>query len=145
MALRAPYRLREAYRAWRTISTRWMDNDAYGHVNNTVYYSWFDTVVNGYLVEAGVLNIAAGPTICVVVETGCRYAQSVSFPQAVEAGIRVVYIGLSSVRYEVGLFIAGKRTAAAEGFFVHVHVDRDGRRPLAFTPEWRAALVAISV
>ncbi|QYE34911.1 acyl-CoA thioesterase [Polymorphobacter sp. PAMC 29334] len=145
MAERAPFRPREAYRTWRTISTRWMDNDAYGHVNNTVYYSWFDTVVNGYLVDAGVLDIATSPTICVVVETGCRYAQSVTFPQGVEAGIRVVHTGLSSVRYEVGLFIAGTRTAAAEGYFVHVHVDRESRRPLAFTPQWRSALIAISV
>lgn len=143
MASRAPFRPREDYRTWRTISTRWMDNDAYGHVNNTVYYSWFDTVVNGYLVDAGVLDIAAG-TICLVVETGCRYARSVTFPQAVEAGIRVVYTGTASVRYEVGLFIAGERAAAAEGFFTHVHVDRNTRRPLPFTPAWRAALAAIT-
>jgi acyl-CoA thioester hydrolase len=90
MSERMPFRPRNAYRAWRTLSTRWMDNDAYGHVNNTVYYSWFDTAVNGYLVDAGVLDIGAGASICVVVETGCRYAQSVTFPQSVEAGIRVV-------------------------------------------------------
>lgn len=121
-----------------------MDNDAYGHVNNTVYYSWFDTAVNFYLVEAKVLDIADSRTICLVVETGCRYAQSVTFPQAIEAGIRVVEIGNSSVRYEVGLFAAGSQSAAAEGFFVHVHVDRLTRRPLPFTPQWRDALTAIA-
>lgn len=139
-----PFRPRNAYRAWRTLSTRWMDNDAYGHVNNTVYYSWFDTAVNGYLVDAGVLDIGAGASICVVVETGCRYAQSVTFPQSVEAGIRVVHTGTSSVRYEVGLFIAGESVAAAEGFFVHVHVDRTTRRSIPFTAHWRAALSAIA-
>ena len=143
MTGRLPYRPRDAYRVFRSISTRWMDNDAYGHVNNTVYYSWFDTAVNAYLVDAGVLDIAHG-TICLVVETGCRYARSVTFPQSVEAGIRAVHIGTSSVRYEIGLFLAGSREAAAEGFFVHVHVDRDTRRPLPFTPGWRAALAAIS-
>lgn len=144
MTARAPFRPREVYRAFRTISTRWMDNDAYGHVNNTVYYSWFDTAVNAYLVEAGVLDIATSTSICVVVETGCRYARSVTFPEAVEAGIRVVHIGGSSVRYEVGLFIAGSTTAAAEGFFIHVHVDRTSRRPQPFTSAWRIALEAIA-
>ncbi len=143
MADRAPFRPRSDYRTWRSLATRWMDNDAYGHVNNTVYYSWFDTVVNGYLVDAGVLDIVGGTTICVVVETGCRYAKSVTFPQTIEAGVRVVEVGTSSVRYEVGLFIAGEREAAAEGFFVHVHVDRTSRRPVPFTPDWRTALAAI--
>lgn len=143
MAERPSFRPRSDYRTWRSIATRWMDNDAYGHVNNTVYYSWFDTVVNGYLVDAKVLDIADSATICVVVETGCRYARSITFPQTIEAGIRVVSIGTSSVRYEVGLFIAGERQAAGEGFFVHVHVDRHTRRPLPFTPAWRAALMAI--
>jgi len=144
MAERAPFRLRSDYRTWRSISTRWMDNDAYGHVNNTVYYSWFDTVVNGYLVDAGVLDIAGGATICVVVETGCRYARSVTFPQTIEAGVRVGEVGTSSVCYQVGLFIAGETVAAAEGFFVHVHVDRVTRRPVPFTPAWRTALATIA-
>lgn len=144
MADRPPFRPRSVYRTFTAISTRWMDNDAYGHVNNTVYYSWFDTAVNFYLVSAGVLDIAGGGSICLVVETGCRYAESVTFPQAIEAGIRVVHIGTSSVRYEVGLFNAGSRNAVAEGFFVHVHVDRGSRRPIAFTPAWRAALDAIA-
>lgn len=145
MVDRAAFRARDAYRAFRGIATRWMDNDAYGHVNNTVYYSWFDTAVNAYLVDAGVLDIAHGASIALVVETGCRYARAVTFPQSVEAGIRVVHTGTSSVRYEVGLFLAGEQAAVAEGFFVHVHVDRNTRRPVPFTPDWRAALAAIAV
>ena len=143
MASRDPFRPRDAYRVYRTIATRWMDNDAYGHVNNTVYYSWFDTAVNAYLVDAGALDIAHGASIALVVETGCRYARAVTFPQSVEAGIRVVHFGLSSVRYEVGLFLAGETAAVAEGFFIHVHVDRASRRPVPFTAEWRSALIAI--
>lgn len=98
MADRAPYRPRGDYRNYRPIATRWMDNDVYGHVNNTVYYSWFDTAVNAYLVDAGVLDIMAGREIALVVETGCRYAGSVSFPETVEAGIRTTHVGTSSVR-----------------------------------------------
>lgn len=145
MAGRVPYRSRDAYRVFRAISTRWMDNDAFGHVNNTVYYSWFDTAVNAYLVETGVLDLATSTTICLVVETGCRYARSITFPEGVEAGIRVVHLGTSSVRYEVGLFVAGSTTAAAEGVFVHVHVDRVTRRPLPFTAAWRTALERVEV
>ena len=144
MAERPPFRPRGVYRNFRAIATRWMDNDAYGHVNNTVYYSWFDTAVNAYLVDAGVLDIAQGASIALVVETGCRYAQAIAFPETIEAGIRTARIGTSSVCYEVGLFRAGARVAAAEGFFVHVHVDRATRRPVPFTPAWRAALEAIA-
>ena len=121
-----------------------MDNDAYGHVNNTVYYSWFDTAVNAYLVERGVLDIVAGPTICLVVETGCRYAQAVTFPETVEAGICVAHLGTSSVRYEIGLFVGGGVRAIAEGFFTHVHVNRNTRRPLPFGDDWRTVLTAIA-
>ena len=144
MAERVPYRPRGAYRRFRSIATRWMDNDVYGHVNNTVYYSWFDTAVNAYLVDAGVLDPRGGSSIALVVETGCRYARPIAFPETVEAGIRTVHIGTSSVRYEVGLFLAGASAAAAEGFFVHVHVDRTTRRPLPFPPDWRTALEAIA-
>lgn len=144
MAERAPFRPRGVYRNYRSIATRWMDNDAYGHVNNTVYYSWFDTAVNAYLVDVGVLDIRSGTSIALVVETGCRYARPIAFPEVVEAGIRTTHIGTSSVRYEVGLFLAGAMRAAAEGFFVHVHVDRSTRRPVPFAPEWRAALAAIA-
>ena len=95
---------RNAYKVFRTITTRWMDNDAYGHVNNVVYYSWFDTAVNAYLIEQGVLDIHQGDTIGLVIETQCNYFSSLAFPQTVEAGIRVARLGTSSVRYEVGLF-----------------------------------------
>lgn len=144
MAERPAFHPRAVYRAFRSISTRWMDNDAYGHVNNTVYYSWFDTAVNAHLVEAGVLDIVSGSTICLVVETGCRYARSVSFPESVEAGIRVDHLGTSSVRYAVGLFVGGGGEAVAEGFFVHVHVDRSSRRPVPFDAAWRSVLGALA-
>ena len=144
MPERAPFRPRGVYRNYRAIATRWMDNDVYGHVNNTVYYSWFDTAVNAYLVDAGVLDMTGRGAIALVVETGCRYARPIAFPETVEAGIRTTHIGTSSVRYEVGLFLAGATQAAAEGFFVHVLVDRNTRRPIPFTPEWQAALAAIT-
>ncbi len=141
---RAPFRPRGVYRNYRSIATRWMDNDAYGHVNNTVYYSWFDTAVNAYLVGAGVLDVMGGAEIALVVETGCRYARPIAFPETVEAGIRTTHIGTSSVCYEVGLFLAGAREPAAEGFFVHVLVDRNTRRPTPFPLAWRTALSAIA-
>ncbi len=144
MAQRDPFRPRGAYRNYRAIATRWMDNDVYGHVNNTVYYSWFDTAVNAYLVDAGVLDLMHGKEIALVVETGCRYARPVAFPETVEAGIRTARVGTTSVCYEVGLFLAGAREAAAEGFFVHVLVDRNTRRPTPFPDAWRAALTAIA-
>jgi acyl-CoA thioester hydrolase len=120
---------RDGYKAFRTISTRWMDNDAYGHVNNVVYYSWFDTVVNAHLIEQGALDIHHGQTIGLVVETQCNYFAPVEFPQTVEAGLRVAKVGKSSVRYEVGLFLQGEPLTVAKGHFVHVYVDRATRRP----------------
>lgn len=134
---------RADYRAFRTIPTRWMDNDAYGHVNNVVYYSWFDTAVNALLVEWGLLDIQAGRTIGLVVETSCRYFRSVAFPENVEAGVRIAKFGNSSVRWEVGLFTAGHDEPAAAGHFVHVYVDRDTRRPTPVPPEWREKLRAL--
>jgi len=125
---------RSQYRHFETITTRWADNDAYGHVNNVVYYSWFDTVVNRYLIGAGVLDIEHGATIGLVVETHCNYFASIAFPQNVEAGLRVARIGASSVRYEIGLFAEGAPLAAACGHFVHVYVDRETRRPVAALP-----------
>ncbi len=142
---REAFRSREAYAAFRRITTRWADNDIYGHVNNVVYYGWFDTAVNGHLIDAGVLDIHQGTVIGLVVETGCRYARPLAFPQIIEAGIRAAHIGTSSVRYEVGLFAADESEAAAEGFFVHVYVDRETRRPVPLPPPLRAALEAISV
>jgi len=120
---------RSAYKVFRSISTRWMDNDAYGHVNNVVYYSWFDTAVNAYLIEQGVLDIHHGDTIGLVIETQCNYFSPLAFPQTVEAGIRVARLGASSVRYEVGLFAQGEPLTAARGHFIHVYVDKQSRRP----------------
>jgi acyl-CoA thioester hydrolase len=120
---------RSAYRAFRPITTRWMDNDVYGHVNNVVYYSWFDTAVNAHLIEQGVLDIHQGDTIGLVVETQCNYFAPLAFPQTIEAGIRVAHRGTSSVRYEVGLFAQGEPLTAARGHFVHVYVNKETRRP----------------
>ncbi len=121
---------RSAYRLFRSIGTRWMDNDAYGHVNNVIYYSWFDTAVNAHLIEQGVLDIHQGDTIGLVIETQCNYFAPLAFPQTVEAGLRVARLGTSSVRYEVGLFAQDQPTAAAQGHFVHVYVDKQTRRPV---------------
>ena len=131
---------RSAYPVFRTISTRWMDNDVYGHVNNVVYYSWFDTAVNAHLIERGVLDIHGGPTIGLVVETHCNFFAPLAFPQPVEAGLRVARLGSSSVRYEVGLFAAGEALTAARGHFVHVYVDRATRRPVPLPPALRTVL-----
>lgn len=120
---------RTAYKVFRSIGTRWMDNDAYGHVNNVVYYSWFDTAVNAYLIEHGVLDIHQGETIGLVIETQCNYFSPLAFPQMVEAGIRVARLGASSVRYEVGLFAQDAPLTAARGHFIHVYVDKQNRRP----------------
>jgi acyl-CoA thioester hydrolase len=134
---------RAGYKAFRTITTRWMDNDAYGHVNNVVYYSWFDTVVNAHLIEQGALDIHRGETIGLVIETQCNYFASVGFPQTVEAGLRVAKIGNSSVRYEVGLFLAGDPLTVAKGHFVHVYVDRANRRPTHLPQRLKSVLEAL--
>ncbi|MBK6293932.1 MAG: acyl-CoA thioesterase [Rhodoferax sp.] len=134
---------RDAYRVFRAVATRWMDNDAYGHVNNVVYYSWFDTVVNAHLIEHGVLDVANSPTIGLVVETQCNYFDSLAFPQLVEAGLRVARLGESSVRYEIGLFAQGAALTAAKGHFVHVYVDRITRRPVSIGPALRNVLEAL--
>ncbi|MFN4003096.1 MAG: acyl-CoA thioesterase [Hylemonella sp.] len=131
---------RGAFRAFRSITTRWMDNDMYGHVNNVVYYSWFDTAVNAWLIEQGVLDPHAGAVIGLVVETHCNYFEPLAFPQTIEAGIRVARLGQSSVRYEVGLYAQGAEFAAAQGHFVHVYVDRQTRRPTALPAALREAL-----
>jgi acyl-CoA thioester hydrolase len=128
-AARARPEERSAYRHFSAITTRWMDNDVYGHVNNVVYYSFFDTAVNRYLIEAGALDIHRSEVIGLVVETRCNYFASLEFPQVVDAGLRVAHVGSSSVRYEVGLFAAGEPMSAAGGHFVHVYVDRHTRRP----------------
>jgi acyl-CoA thioester hydrolase len=134
---------RAGYKAFRTIGTRWLDNDAYGHVNNVVYYSWFDTVVNAHLIEAGVLDIHRGETIGLVIETKCNYFAPVEFPQTVEAGLRVAKLGKSSVRYEVGLFLRGEPLTVAKGHFIHVYVDRATRRPTELPAPLKKVLEAL--
>lgn len=136
--------LRSAYKVFRPITTRWMDNDAYGHVNNVVYYSWFDTAVNAHLIEQGVLDIHQGQTIGLVIETQCNYFAPLAFPQTVEAGIRVARLGASSVRYEVGLFAQGAPLAAAQGHFIHVYVDRQTRRPVPLPSALRSVLETLA-
>jgi acyl-CoA thioester hydrolase len=134
---------RTDFRHFTALSTRWEDNDVYGHVNNVVYYSFFDTAVNRYLIHAGVLDIEKGAVIGLVIETQCRYHEPLSFPDRLDVGIRVARIGTSSVRYEVGIFREGGETASADGHFVHVYVDRATRRPVALPEPLRAALSAI--
>ena len=138
-----PMRGRAAYPVWREIATRWSDNDVYGHVNNVVHYSWFDTAVNAWLIEAGLLDVDRGDPIGLVVETGCRYAASLSYPEPVEIGLGVEKLGTSSVRYRIGVFAKGVAEAAAEGHFVHVYVGRESRRPVPLPDAWRSRLEAI--
>ncbi|WBO21686.1 acyl-CoA thioesterase [Sphingomonas abietis] len=141
--MRAPFRPRSAYRHWTPIVTRWHDNDAYGHVNNAVYYGWFDTAVNAWLIDAGLLDVGTGDPIALVVETGCRYAASLAFPQAVEIGLAIARLGSSSVTYHLGAFAQGAASAAAEGHFTHVTVGRDDRRPVALPATWRDPMAAL--
>ena len=136
---------RDSYRHFHRITTRWMDNDAYGHVNNVVYYSWFDTVVNEYLIAAGALDIQASTVVGLVVETQCNYFSELAFPQRVDAGLRVAHAGRSSVRYELALFGALGDTASAQGHFIHVYVDRASRRPVPLPPALRAAVERLCI
>ena len=136
---------RTDYRYFRDITTRWMDNDVYAHVNNVVYYSWFDTVVNGWLLERDLLDFVESPTVGLVVETTCSYFSSIAFPDLVRAGLRVTHLGTSSVRYEVGLFANDNSDTSAQGHFVHVYVDRVTRRPVALPAALRHALESIQV
>ncbi|GAB4399121.1 MAG: thioesterase family protein [Rhodoferax sp.] len=122
-----------------------MDNDVYGHVNNVVYYSWFDTAVNAYLIDRGVLDIAQGSVIGLVVQTQCDYFTPLRFPQVIEAGLRVAHIGRSSVRYELGLFAQGHDKTAAKGHFIHVYVDRKQGQPTALPAELRQVLEPLLV
>lgn len=134
---------RDSYRHFLPIPTRWMDNDVYGHVNNVNYYSYFDTVVNEYLMRAGVLDYERGESIGLVVETQCNYFQPIAFPDLIAAGLRVAKLGNSSVRYEIGLFREGEQQAAAQGHFVHVYVDRESRRPGPLSPVLRDVLAPL--
>jgi acyl-CoA thioester hydrolase len=131
---------RDAYRHRLVIPTRWMDNDVYGHVNNVVYYSYFDTVVNKWLIDNDLLDYLRSEIIGLVVETSCRYFRSIAFPDVIEAGLRVAHLGRSSVRYEVGLFREGEASIAAAGYFTHVYVDRTSNRPVAIADSMRVKL-----
>jgi acyl-CoA thioester hydrolase len=131
---------RAEFTVWRKVTTRWADNDAYGHVNNVVHYAWFDTAVNAWLVEAGLLDIEHGDPIGLVVETGCRYFAPLSFPEAADVGLAIERLGTSSVTYRLGIFPQGNDRAAAEGEFTHVYVDRTSRKPKALPEEWRMKL-----
>ena len=133
MARPEPHR-RGDYPHTRVLTTRWLDSDPYGHMNNVVHYALFDTVVNAWLIERGALDIQRSPVIGLVVETGCHYFAPLTYPEAVTAGLRVAHVGRSSVRYEIALFGAASETAAAQGHFVHVYVDRASRRPVAELP-----------
>ncbi len=144
MAERQEPEKREDYRRFSTITTRWMDNDVYGHINNVQYYSYFDTAVNRYLIEAGALDIHRGATIGLVVETHCNFFDSAAFPNDIEAGIRVARLGRSSVRYEVGLFIEGFEKAVAQGHFIHVYVDRQSRKAVQIPDKLRSVLAVLT-
>ena len=142
---RRPPEARSGFKHFRTIPTRWMDNDLYGHVNNVVYYSYFDTLINRYLMDPGGLDPYEGKVIGIAVETMCRFHKSFAYPEDIEAGLRVGKLGSSSVRYEIGLFGAGENEARADGHFVHVFVDRATMRPVPILPEMRAALEQLRV
>lgn len=134
---------RDSYRWWTTFPTRWADCDAYGHVNNVIYYSFFDTAVTLMLYERGVLA-PAEPAIGLCVESACTYHLSLSFPGLVDAGVRIARIGGSSLRYEVGLFAAGRDAPAATGHFVHVFVDRASRKPVTIEERHRRSLADLT-
>lgn len=135
---------REAYRHWHHLPTQWADNDVYGHVNNAVQYRWFDTVVNNWLIEQGLLDIEHGDPIGLVVETGCRYAASLVHPMTVEIGMMIERLGSSSVTYRLGVFAPGQDNPAAEGHFTHVYVDRQNRRPVPLPEGWRRTLETLT-
>ncbi len=141
-----PPRDRSGYPHFLRIPTRWMDNDIYGHVNNVVYYSYFDTVINSYLIAEGGLDIHAGTVIGITPETHCNFHDSFSFPEVVEAGLAVGHLGSRSVKYLVGLFKEGAPAPAATGWFVHVFVERASMRPVQSLPEpLRGALAALKI
>jgi acyl-CoA thioester hydrolase len=136
---------RAGYPHTLAIATRWMDNDVYGHVNNVQYYSYFDTVINEYLISEGGLDIHAGAVIGLCAESHCAYKAALAFPETVHAGLRVTKLGRTSVRYEIGLFRGEDAEPVAEGWFVHVFVDREQRRPAEIPEPLRAALSRLVV
>ncbi|GAA1540281.1 thioesterase family protein [Kribbella lupini] len=135
---------RSVFPHFQAITTRWKDNDVYGHVNNVEYYSFFDTVINAFLIRSGGLDIHGGPVIGLCVESQCTFKASLAFPDTVDAGLRVAKLGNSSVTYDLGLFRAGDDAPAATGRFVHVFVDRENRRPVPLPDELRTALEGIA-
>jgi acyl-CoA thioester hydrolase len=139
-----PPETRESYRWFLDIPTRWMDNDVYGHVNNVIYYSYFDTIINRYLIDKGGFDFHNAPVIGITPETFCRFHKSFAYPEVVEAGLRVGRLGASSVRYEVGLFGRGEALARADGHFVHVFVDRTTNAAVPIPEALRSALAAIA-
>lgn len=136
---------RDNYRHFLPLATRWKDNDIYGHVNNVEYYSYFDTVINTWLITQAGLDIQHGTLIGVCAESHCRFLGEIAFPETIEAGLRVEHLGNSSVRYGIGLFRQGRDVPAAEGWFVHVFVDRAERRPVQLPATMRAALETLKV
>ena len=136
--------MRDDYRYWQRIPTRWNDNDVYGHVNNVVHYAFMDTLINTWLIEQGGLDIHGGGTIGLCVESHCNYRSSVSFPEAMRAGLRIGHLGRSSVRYEVG-FLTEEDTVVAEGHFVHVFVDRATRKPVDIPADLRTAMTGLVI
>lgn len=132
--------MRSDYPHFLAVPTRWYDNDVYGHVNNVEYYAFFDTVINRYLIEEGGLDIHRGEVIGLCAESHCTFRAGFSFPETVDAGLRVGHLGRTSVRYEIGLFSAGDGEPSAEGWFVHVFVDRESRRPAEMPARLRASL-----
>ncbi|CAN7719082.1 thioesterase family protein [Bosea sp. LjRoot9] len=143
MSTREPRLSRADFKLFRAIPTRWHDNDVFGHVNNVVYYGWFDTGVNAWLVEQGFLDPATSPVVGLVVETSCTYFESVAFPETVEIGLAVARLGTSSVTYRLGIFRQGAQAAAAQGRFTHVYVERAMQKPVPIPAPLRAALEAL--
>jgi len=143
--MRAQAETRADYKHFHEITTRWMDNDTYGHVNNVIYYSWFDTAVNEFLITNGALDIEQSPVIGLVIETQCNYFAPVAFPDRITIGIRVAKLGNSSVRYEVGVFREDEENISAQGHFIHVYVGRETRRPATIPDKMRALLQSILV
>lgn len=141
---REPLFDRTAYAHWQRIGTRWLDNDMYGHVNNIVYYGWFDTVVNRWLIDTGLLKLGEAEMIGLVVQSSCRYASSLAYPDEVDIGLMVDHLGNSSVTYRLGAFRHGASQPAAEGLFTHVYVDTASRRPMTLPENWRTALASIA-
>jgi acyl-CoA thioester hydrolase len=140
---RTPPPSRFDYQRFAEIGTRWDDNDIYGHLNNTVHYRIFDTVINSFLLEQGILDFRDGEQVFLIIETGCQYFAELAYPDKIDAGYRVAYLGTSSVRYEIGLFRQGEDNAAAAGHFIHVNVDKKSRAPQPINAQARACLTAL--